>query len=219
MSDYELLIFDWDGTLVDSIDRIVAAIRHAAAGCDLPRLDEAPIKGIIGLAIQEAIVTLYPQLAGTQTLAEFQRLYAEHYIALEATPSLAYPGVAETLHALHQQGFRMAVATGKTRRGLDRVAASHNWSALFETTRCADETASKPHPRMLLEILEQCQVAPERAIMIGDSAFDLQMAHNAGMGAVAVSYGAQPVQVLQQYPHCLMIDRFEHLLPWLNHRP
>lgn len=215
MPKYELLIFDWDGTLVDSIGRIVTAIRVAAEQLGLPEREESAIKGIIGLAISDAIITLYPQLAGQAHVAEFQQRYAEYYLALEAEPSLAYPGVASTLQQLRDQGYQMAVATGKTRRGLDRVMQSHAWSELFEITRCADETASKPNPRMLHEILAHHNLKPEQALMVGDSVFDLQMAGNAGMDAVAVSYGAQDAKVLQQHGPCLTIDRFDQLATWL----
>lgn len=217
MPDYELIIFDWDGTLVDSIGRIVESIRAAATQCGLPRLEEEPIKGIIGLAIKDAILTLYPQLVDQPELTAFQQHYAEHYLALEASPSPAYPGVAQGLAFLAGQGYRLAVATGKTRRGLDRVMPAHDWSCLFETTRCADETASKPDPRMLNEILAHCGVAPERALMVGDSIFDLQMAINAGMDAVGVSYGAQEASVLQRYKPCQLIEDFNQLPQWLKH--
>ena len=216
MSKYQLLVFDWDGTLVDSIGRIVMAIRQAATQQGLPALDDRKIKGIIGLAIPEATLSLYPQLDGKpQQLLDFQRQYAEAYLALEAQPSSAYPGVAATLQRLHAQGYRMAVATGKTRRGLDRVMLAQPWSHCFEVTRCADETASKPNPQMLHEILEHCGVAPAQAVMVGDSIFDLQMATNAGMDAVGVTYGAQEAYVLRQQAPAAIIDQFEHLTDWL----
>ena len=216
MTDYRLLIFDWDGTLVDSIARIVESMRVAAAECALPQLAEATIRGIIGLGLPEAIRALYPQLAEPARIETFRRVYSDHYLSLESSPSPLFAGVRESLLAFREQGYLLAVATGKTRRGLDRVLAGHGWLGFFDITRCADETASKPDPRMLREILAHCGVAAERALMVGDSPFDLQMAHNAGMTAVAVGYGAQPLSVLQEYRPHLAIEDFGALGRWLE---
>lgn len=216
VSDYRLLIFDWDGTLVDSIGRIVAAMRVAAAGCGLPERDDVAIKGIIGLALPEAIATLYPQLVDVARIEAFRRLYSEHYLALEARPSPLFAGVARSLRRFREQGYRLAVATGKGRRGLDRVLAGQGWEDFFDITRSADETASKPDPLMLEEILAHCGVRPERALMVGDSVFDLRMARRAGMDAVAVSYGAQPVEALQACGPRVVINHFEELGAWLK---
>src|SRR5690606_29563195 len=112
-------------------------------------------------------------------LAMFRQYYSDHYIALESVPSPLFDGVAETLEALRVEGYQLAVATGKARRGLDRVLKSHGWDDYFNITRAADETASKPHPLMLEQILAHCDARPEQALMVGDSSFDLQMARNA----------------------------------------
>ncbi|SEQ78798.1 phosphoglycolate phosphatase [Azotobacter beijerinckii] len=218
MTDYRLLIFDWDGTLVDSIGRIVESIRVAAAGCGLEPRSDAAIKGIIGLGLPEAIRTLYPDLRDARLLERAGRLYSEHYLALESEPSPLYSGVAEALEAFRAAGYRLAVATGKTRRGLDRVLAGRGWQAYFDVSRCADETASKPDPRMLHEILAHCGVSPEQALMVGDSSFDLQMARQAGVGAVAVTYGAQSVEALRLHGPRLVIDDFGELCAWLDVR-
>nr|WP_019342476.1 HAD-IA family hydrolase [Stutzerimonas stutzeri] len=215
MNKYELLIFDWDGTLVDSIGRIVESILVAAARCDLPRLDEHSIKGIIGLGLPEAIAVLYPDVTDRKLVEAFRRAYADHYLALEAEPSMLYPGVATALQQFREQGHQLAVATGKGRRGLDRVLAGQGWSDFFDVTRCADETASKPDPLMIHEILEHCGVSPERALMIGDSVFDLEMARRAGVDSVAVSYGAQPLDVLLSCSPCMAINCFSELGEWL----
>lgn len=218
MPDYRLLVFDWDGTLVDSIARIVESMRVAAAECGLEPRDEQRIRGIIGLGLPEAIQSLYPQLDDVALLELFRRVYSEHYIALESSPSPLFAGVLESLLAFREQGYRLAVATGKSRRGLDRVLAGHGWEDFFDITRCADETASKPDPRMLHEILGHCEVAAGQALMVGDSPFDLQMAHNAGMTAVAVGYGAQPLEVLCEYRPHLALDSFDGLGRWLDER-
>lgn len=218
MPDYQLLIFDWDGTLVDSVGRIVESMRLAAAACELlPRDDEA-IKGIIGLGLVEAIEVLHPELREPLRVERFRRLYSEAYLAFEAEPSALFPGVAEALEAFRAQGYRLAVATGKSRHGLERVLAGHGWLDYFDITRCADETASKPDPLMLHEILAHCRVAPERALMVGDSVFDLQMAGRAGVDSVAVGYGAQPLSVLRGHGPRLAIEEFNELRAWLAGR-
>ncbi|MCQ4312716.1 HAD-IA family hydrolase [Pseudomonas stutzeri] len=216
MNKYEVLIFDWDGTLVDSIGRIVESISAAAASCNLPALDEVAIKGIIGLGLPEAIAVLYPHLTDAGAIEAFRRAYADHYLSLEIEPSALYPGVAQALQQFRDQGYLLAVATGKGRRGLDRVLEGQGWTGFFDVTRCADETASKPDPLMIREILAHCGARPEQAVMIGDSVFDLEMARRAGVDSVAVSYGAQPMEVLQAYAPSMLINRFSELGNWLR---
>ncbi|MCY1397791.1 Pyrophosphatase PpaX [compost metagenome] len=213
--EYKLLIFDWDGTLADSIGRIVEAMNAAALAGGYPQRDDFSIKGIIGLALPEAIRTLYPDITDEQLIA-FRERYAQSYIALEAEPSPLFPGVLETLEALRADGYRLAVATGKARRGLDRVLRAHGWEAYFDITRAADETQGKPHPLMLEEILAHCQVEPAQALMIGDSSFDLLMARNAGMDSVAVGYGALSLEALSAYEPKLCIEHFSQLRTWLG---
>jgi phosphoglycolate phosphatase len=213
---YKLLIFDWDGTLVDSIARIVEAMHRAADSCALPRRDDEAVKGIIGLALPEAVRVLYPDLRESVAVDRFTRVYSECYLLLESEPSELFAGVGESLQAFREQGYRLAVATGKSRHGLDRVLAGRGWRDYFDVTRCADESASKPHPLMLEQILRHFQLQPQQALMVGDSIFDLQMAHNAGMQSVAVGYGAQSLAVLrQQRPH-LAIECFTELREWLS---
>lgn len=138
---------------------------------------DAAVKGIIGLALDEAIHTLYPHLAPAE-VASFRQHYADVYVALDQQPSPLFDGVVESLDAFRAEGYRLAVATGKARRGLDRVLKANGWERFFDITRAADETRGKPHPLMLEEILGHCGVEPSRALMVGDSAFDLQMASN-----------------------------------------
>ena len=216
-SDYKLLIFDWDGTLADSIGRIVEAMHVASRRSGFPLRDDFAVKGIIGLGLPEAIRTLYPEISDGELVA-FRDYYAEHYIAAEAVPSPLFEGVLESMEAFRADGYHLAVATGKARRGLDRVLKAHGWEDYFDVTRAADETASKPHPLMLEQILAHCEVRPEQALMVGDSSFDLQMARNAGMDSVAVSYGAQSIEALQQFEPRLSIDRFSELRSWLSQR-
>nr|WP_301293507.1 HAD-IA family hydrolase [Pseudomonas sp. GGS8] len=211
------MIFDWDGTLADSIGRIVEAMHVASRRSGFQLRDDFAVKGIIGLGLPEAIRTLYPEIGDGELIA-FRDYYAEHYIAAEAVPSPLFEGVLESMEAFRADGYHLAVATGKARRGLDRVLKAHGWEEYFDVTRAADETASKPHPLMLEQILAHCEVRPEQALMVGDSSFDLQMARNAGMDSVAVSYGAQSIEALQQFEPRLSIDRFSELRSWLSQR-
>ena len=216
-SDCKLLIFDWDGTLADSVGRIVESMHVASERSGFALRDDLAVKGIIGLGLPEAIRTLYPDIGDAQLLA-FRQHYADHYVALDAVPSPLFEGVVESLEAFRREGYQMAVATGKARRGLDRVLKSHGWESYFTITRAADETASKPHPLMLEQILAHCDVRAEQALMVGDSSFDLQMARNAGMASVAVSYGAQSIEALRVFEPCLAIDHFSQLHAWLGQR-
>lgn len=218
MPDYQLLIFDWDGTLVDSIGRIVESMHRAADACELLRCSDAQVRGIIGLGLPEAIGSLYPELADPARIERFRHHYSEHYLSLETEPSALFADVAETLEVFRAQGYRLAVATGKTRHGLQRVLQGRDWVDYFDVTRCADETASKPDPLMLQEILAHCGVAPERALMVGDSSFDLLMARRAGIDSVAVGYGAQPLAMLSEHQPTLAIERFIELRDWLERR-
>lgn len=213
--DYQLLIFDWDGTLADSIGRIVQAMVEASVSFGYVPRDEFAIKGIIGLGLPEAIRSLYPQIADDELVA-FRQCYAQSYMALDVEPSPLFPGVVESLEAFRRQGYKLAVATGKARRGLDRVLGAHGWQEYFDITRAADESASKPHPLMLQQILEHCGVTARQALMVGDSSFDLQMANNAGMDSVAVGYGALALDALQAYRPRLAIERFSELQAWLG---
>lgn len=211
---YELLIFDWDGTLADSVGRIVLAMNEAAERAGEAPSAEDAIKGIIGLALGEAIWTLYPHLEPLQ-VERFRQHYADVYMALDQQPSPLFDGVVESLDAFRAQGYRLAVATGKARRGLDRVLKANGWEDFFDITRAADETRGKPHPLMLKEILAHCRAEPGQALMVGDSAFDLQMANNAGMHSVAVGYGAMSLQALAEFGPQVCIDHFSQLREWL----
>ncbi|MDW9406256.1 HAD-IA family hydrolase, partial [Pseudomonas soli] len=190
---YDLLIFDWDGTLADSIGRIVEAMNVAAGRAGEAASSDEAIKGIIGLALGEAIATLYPHLESLQ-VETFRQHYADVYMALDQQPSPLFDGVVESLAAFRAEGYRLAVATGKARRGLDRVLKANGWESYFDITRAADETRGKQHPAMLEEILTHCQVETGRALVVGDSAFGLQMASRACTPSDAVGYGTMYVE-------------------------
>ncbi|QBF27823.1 HAD family hydrolase [Pseudomonas tructae] len=216
--DYDLLIFDWDGTLADSIGRIVEAMHLAAGRAGYTTCADEAVKGIIGLALPEAISVLYPHLDAAQ-VAGFRQHYADVYMALDDQPSPLFEGVVESLEAFRAEGYRLAVATGKARRGLDRVLRANGWTDYFDITRAADESRGKPHPQMLEEILAHCRVEPQRALMVGDSSFDLLMASNAGMHSVAVGYGAMSLEVLSAFGPQVGIDHFSQLQAWLSKSP
>lgn len=212
---YQLVIFDWDGTVMDSTGRIIACMHKAGADLCLPVLEDDAVREIIGLGLPEALRTLYPGI-DDGALERMRERYAVHFVAAEASPSRLYPGARETLAALRGAGLRLAVATGKSRKGLDRVWASSGLGNSFDASRCADETHSKPHPAMVTELLSELRVAPERALVVGDTSFDLQMARDAGVDRVAVSYGAHPVDRLMNFHPLAVIDALPQLLPLLG---
>lgn len=190
----ELVIFDWDGTLVDSCGRIVHCMRHAAADLALAPLPEDSVRQIIGLGLPQAIARLYPELDARGVEAMRDR-YAVHFVAAESTPSELYPGARELLQHFRRERIPMAVATGKSRKGLTRVWQNTGLGEFFAGSRCADESCSKPAPDMVLELLDEFQVKPERAVVIGDTSFDLEMARAAGVPAVGVTWGAHATDV------------------------
>lgn len=211
-----LLIFDWDGTLVKSLPRIVEAMQVAAQHCQIPPRSTDEIHAIIGLSLLEAFDVLYPEVNDEPLREIFRQAYAKHYFFLEQQPSPFYPGVRDALDDFKAAGYQLAVATGKSRRGLDLILRGHQLEDFFHITRCADETKGKPNPLMLQQILQHCQKTPEQAIMVGDSPFDLQMANNAQIAGIAVSYGAQPLNILLAEQPVLAIDHFDELAHWLS---
>lgn len=208
-----LFIFDWDGTLLDSADRIVAVMQQAACDSGLPTLTQASIKNIIGLGLPEALRVLYPE-APAADLERMRQAYSRRFVESEAVPCQFFPGVMDTLERLRADGNRLAVATGKSRRGLARVLAGLGMDGYFDATRCADETRSKPHPQMLHELLGELSVPAARAVMVGDTEYDMAMARAAGMARVAVDYGAHAVERLRAYEPGLVLSRFPELLAW-----
>jgi phosphoglycolate phosphatase len=202
----KLVIFDWDGTLFDSIDIICHSMLQAGHLAGAPIRTKDDIKNIIGLSLDKAVDTVWPELPlhEKNTIIEH---YKTIYVASDQTPPLAYPGVIDVLNKLQAMGMQMAVATGKSRRGLDRVMSLTNTKDYFVTSRCADEAISKPHPLMLEQILAELNVLPEQAIMIGDTEYDLNMATNAGMKSIGVTYGAHQEERLRAcQPHALIND-------------
>ena len=198
LSDKTLIIFDWDGTLMDSIGLIVESMHVAGEAHGFETTDKA-VKDIIGLSLMNGIKILYPQANDAQLL-EIQQTYAEYYIANSHSTPLFEP-IEHMLQTLQQQSKTLAVATGKKRKGLDRVLDASDSHDYFAITRCADESGSKPDPQMLTDILDYTQQQVSNAVFIGDSIYDIQMATALGMTSIAVNYGtAMSAELAEQNP-------------------
>ncbi|MGK0500867.1 MAG: phosphoglycolate phosphatase [Oceanicoccus sp.] len=208
-----LVIFDWDGTLMDSTDKIAQCLLAAINQLNLAERSVEQAKSIIGLGLPEACLSLYPDI-GAPMMAKLQQAYSEHFIRADKIPCSFYPRVEEVMAELKGQGHQLAVATGKSRRGLNRVMGSLALQDFFDGSRCADETASKPDPLMINELLVELGYGANQAVMVGDTSFDLEMAANAGVASIGVSYGAHPVERLLAHNPKLMVDHFEHILDW-----
>ncbi|MDB2534335.1 HAD-IA family hydrolase [Porticoccaceae bacterium] len=207
----KLIVFDWDGTLSDSVSRIVSCIQLAAADHQMlaPTFDQA--KDIIGLGLREAIGQLFPD-AEEALVEEFSLSYSAHYRSQDSNPCDFFPNVLDTLQQLRDQDYLLAVATGKSRAGLDRVLGATGLAELFHGSRCADETASKPQPLMLEQLLQEFNLQPQQALMVGDTEFDMEMAVNAAMPRLGVSYGAHHANRLQRYQPIACIDHFAEII-------
>lgn len=211
---YKLLIFDWDGTLMDSEAKIVNCMRAAAHGCGLPDPGRAAARNIIGLGLLEALRVLFPVASANDHVRLIDE-YKKHFLQ-DATDMPLFQGVTEGLENLLENGYQLAVATGKARRGLERVLGETNTRHLFITTRCADEAFSKPHPKMLEDILEHTGFTRDEAIMIGDTTYDMEMAYNAGMARAAVTYGVHERERLLSHAPVGCFDCFNDLHAWLR---
>lgn len=214
MSPYKLVVFDWDGTLMDSLSRIVQSMQLAAIDLDLEPCTDLQVRDIIGLALDLAISRLYPALS-IAGIASMHERYAHHYVLGDLAPSPFYAGVPSLLQQLHQGNVLLSVATGKSRKGLDRIMRAHQVEPLFHSSRCADETRSKPEPHMLLEILDYHNLKPHQAVMVGDTEFDLEMARRAGVDAVGVTWGAHEVHRLRRHGPRICVDTVDQLAGWL----
>jgi len=208
---FDLIIFDWDGTLIDSIDWIVHCLQTAGkhCGCDIPEPQAA--KDVIGLSITNACAKLFPGV-DQETLTQLTDCYQQTYLSRQLNRGDLFPGVYDMLVELKQAGYQLAVATGKTRAGLQEALQATDTEALFCITRCSDETASKPDPLMLHQIMQHTQAANERSLMVGDSTHDLQMAMNAQISSIAVSCGAHPEDILQRYNPLMCLQQPAELL-------
>ncbi|MBI4195449.1 MAG: HAD-IA family hydrolase [Betaproteobacteria bacterium] len=210
---FELLVFDWDGTLMDSAAVIVESLQAACTDLGLPVPSEEKARFIIGLGLNDAMANVLPGLdpAHYPRVAERYR----HHFFLRDSGTTLFPGVAEAIRELHTAGFLLAIATGKSRHGLDRALESTELGPYFHATRCADEGFSKPHPGMLSNLMAELGVSEQRTLMIGDTTHDMEMARNAGVARLAAAYGAHPRRELLAYEPVACVEKIVELRTWL----
>lgn len=214
MKKYQLVIFDWDGTLMNSEGRIVDAIKMAARECGLPVLADDVNKHIIGLSLDKAILGLYPDLDEAQVV-RMAEAYTKSFLEDSAVNMVPFDGAEALLLNLKQQGLKLAIATGKSRKGLNQVLQDCGFGPYFDMTRTPVESASKPDPLMLQQILDELQVSVEHAVMIGDTTFDMEMAQNIGMDRVALSHGVHQMELLAEFAPVAQLDDLQQLNAWL----
>lgn len=213
VKQFDLVVWDWDGTIADSTGMITQALIRAAEETGLPPLTAEKVRGIIGLGLRESIHALYGDIP--QTMAQdLATAYHRRYYAGE-NEIVLFAGIAETIAALARRGCKQAVATGKGRRGLDAALANTGLGRYFSATKTVDECFSKPHPQMLDELMDELVVMPHRTLMIGDSQYDIQMGQNADVNTAAVSYGSQTAAQLQQYSPGQLFQDVATLRHWL----
>jgi phosphoglycolate phosphatase len=211
--NFDLVVFDWDGTLFDSTALIARCIQTACADLGVPVPSDERASYVIGMGLAEALQHAAPDLP-RERYRELGERYRHHYFARQHE-IVFFDGTLAMLEALKARGHRLGVATGKSRRGLDDALNTSALRGLFDATRTADETASKPDPRMLVELMDECQVAPERTMMIGDTTHDLQLARNAGTASVGVSYGAHDHQLFDGFGARHVAHSTAELHDWL----
>jgi phosphoglycolate phosphatase len=214
---WKLIVFDWDGTLMDSEARIVACIHAAFADLGLPPPSTEAARDIIGLGLDEALRVLLPASGREGRRALIER-YRYHFLVANDTPSQLFPGVAETLGWLRRRDYLLGVATGKSRQGLDQALAATGLMGFFDATRCADETFSKPHPEMLLQIMQELGARGPETLMVGDTEYDMQMARSAGAQALAVCYGVHPAERLLAHGPLGCLADLVDMPAWLEER-
>ncbi len=206
-----LYIFDWDGTLCNSLGKIVSCTQLAAVEMGMEKPTDDAVKNIIGLSLPKAIDMVFPGITDSE-FKQLLEIYSKYFRADKANVMDFYPGAKETLDSLLEAGHHIAVATGKSRQGLDRVFTDLDMVDYFHSSRCADETKSKPHPLMLEELLEEFRLKPQEAIMIGDTEYDMDMAKQIDMPRIAVSYGAHAIERLVPYEPILCVDQIDQIL-------
>ena len=212
---YRLLVFDWDGTIMDSEAHIIAAVQAAASECEFDIPAAESVRRVIGLGLREAIQEVLPEFNEARYEAFVDR-YRHHFLLKSTTAQAPFEGAIETLKELRELGYWLAVATGKGRQGLDRAFRELSLETVFHTSRCADETVSKPNPRMLQEILLDLALEPTQALMIGDTSYDMEMAASIGMDRLAVSYGAHEQEELDRHSPIGVIHDIRELPAWLE---
>ena len=209
----ECIVFDWDGTLMDSEAQIVHCLHAAIADLGLEPMDDATVRNIIGLGLKEAIDALVPgRDAGFHQA--FVEAYREHWFAHDGSD--LFEGARDVLQLLRSNDIRLGIATGKARRGLVRVLGETGLEAYFDATRCSDETTSKPHPQMLLEVMQELSVAPQQTVMVGDTEYDMEMATNAGAAKIAVRSGVHTEERLKRHKPLVCLDSVTDMPAWMS---
>ena len=211
---YDLLIFDWDGTLADSTGVIARTLQTTCRDLGFPEPSDEVANHVIGLELSGALRYVLPDLPEERLPAMIER-FRYNFLALEHDIRL-FDGIAELIKRLHGEGFNLAVATGKNRRGLTRAFSSLNLGHFFLSSRCGDECFSKPHPQMLEELIDELGVSKEKTLMIGDTTHDLQMAINAEVDSLAVCYGAHPADALRGLNPLACLSSADELDEWLR---
>lgn len=214
--NYRLVIFDWDGTLMNSTPDIARAIQAACRDLELPVPDAAAASWVIGLSLERALYSVVPNLTEAQRPLFIDR-YRYHFLRRDPHIEL-FDGVRDMLDTLRDQSLTLAVATGKSRVGLDRTLAATGLKDYFAITRCADETFGKPHPAMVQEIMQHVCIEPQEVIMVGDTSHDLDMAANAQVHGLGVTYGAHPIEHLKKSPHQEILHDVASVKRWLLER-
>lgn len=212
---FKLLVFDWDGTLMDSEARIVGCLQAVISDLQIPEREPRALRNIIGLGLREAVSALYPD-ADENFIGRFIERYRFHFLSDNHHPATLFPGAREVLSHLREEGYLLAIATGKGRAGLERSLDESGSRGVFHATRCADESFSKPHPQMLLDIMAVLDVEPRQTLMIGDTEYDMQMAQQAGTRALAVTYGVHEKERLLSFKPLACLDHITEMVMWLK---
>ncbi|UAL42243.1 HAD-IA family hydrolase [Shewanella inventionis] len=208
---FDLIIFDWDGTLMDTVGKIVSCMQSVAQELMLPVPTEQQVRDVIGLSLPNIMPILFSQHHDHQQIID---CYRRHHLASDY-PTPLFEGVEELIKQLHEAGYLLAIATGKAREGLDRVLELTGLGQYFHASRCASDAQSKPHPEMLHALLGYFDVAANKAIMVGDSIHDLTMANNAKMASIGVSYGAHNEVTLSTLKPLAIVDRVSAIRDYL----
>jgi len=220
MKKFPLLVFDWDGTLVDSIDRIVTSLQFASKQVIDVFPDEARARNVIGLGLAEAIEKLHPQLEPQQHASQLNNIadaYRQHYLHENTVPAPLFNGVNELLDELTAADYTLAISTGKSRTGLEQSINEHQMADYFASTRCAGENKSKPHPEMLHQIMHELGFSSSQTIMIGDSEHDLKMADNASIKSIGVTHGVHDETTLNKHKPLTCLSHITDLSAYLSH--
>lgn len=215
-TDPEVIVFDWDGTLIDSAGDIVGAMREASLTLGIEPPPEERMRRAIGLGLAEAFAQIFCDYSDAERQQLMER-YRAHYINLPPqVHGKAFAGVPDMLHDLHQRGHTLAVATGKSRAGLERSLGANSFGSLFRETRCADESASKPHPLMLEQLSLRLCAEPENMLMVGDTTYDMEMARSFGCRAVGVAWGVHEIEELMDAGAEIVFADLVELPPWID---